>query len=300
MPVVGFLNGASPSGFGTQVTGFLQGLSESGYVEGHNVMIEYRWADGQYDRLPTLAADLVRRNVAVIFASGSDVGIRAAKAATTTIPIVFATATDPIESELVNSLSRPISNVTGVTLLFYRVEAKRLELFHELMPKAGTIGVLVNQSNPTTVVNERNLQAAADALGLRIDFLSASTEDEIEATFTTLARRRIGALFVMGDPYLNSRHDQLVALAARHAVPAIYNAREFAAAGGLISYGANFADVYRQAGIYVGKILKGAKPAELPVLQPTKFDLVINLKTAKTLGLEISPTLLARADEVIE
>jgi putative ABC transport system substrate-binding protein len=300
-PVIGFLSGVSPGGvYAGAVAGFKQGLAETGYAEGVNVAIEFRWAEGQYDRLPGMVDDLVRRNVSVLFASASDLGIEAAKAATTTIPIVFTTATDPVESGFVTSLNRPAGNITGLNLMFHIVEAKRLELFHEFVPKAGTIRVIVNRSSPVAALSERNVREAADASGLRLDFVDARADQEIEAAFTMLVEKRIGGIFVMSDPFLSSRADKMAALAARHAMPASFDQREFAAAGGLMTYGTNLTEVYRQAGIYVGRILRGAKPTELPVLQPTKFDFVINLKTAKALGLTVPQTLLVAADEVIE
>jgi putative tryptophan/tyrosine transport system substrate-binding protein len=301
MPVIGFLSGASPGGaYAGAVAGFKQGLTETGYREGVNVAIEFRWAEGHYDRLPGMVDDLVRRNVSVLFASASDLAIKAAKAATTTIPIVFTTATDPVESGFVASLNRPAGNITGLNLMFHIVEAKRLELFHEFVPKAGTIRVIVNRSSPVAALSELHVREAADASGLRLDFVDARTDEEIEAAFTMLVEKRIDGIFVMGDPFLSSRADKMAALAARHAMPASYDLREFAAAGGLMSYGTNLTEVYRQAGIYVARILRGAKPMDLPVLQPTKFDFVINLKTAKALGLTVPPSLLVAADEVIE
>jgi putative tryptophan/tyrosine transport system substrate-binding protein len=301
MPVIGFLSGASPGGaYAGAVAGFKQGLAETGYTEGVNVAIEFRWAEGHYDRLPGMVDDLVRHNVSVLFASASDLGIKVAKAATTTIPIVFTTATDPVESGFVTSLNRPAGNITGLNLMFHIVEAKRLELFHEFVPKAGTIRVIVNRSSPVAALSERNVREAADVSGLRLDFVDARTDEEIEAAFTMPVEKRIGGIFIMSDPFLSSRADKLAALAARHAMPASFDQREFAAAGGLMSYGTNLTEVYRQAGIYVGRILRGAKPTELPVLQPTKFDFVINLKTAKALGLTVPQTLLVAADEVIE
>jgi putative tryptophan/tyrosine transport system substrate-binding protein len=301
MPVVGFLSGVSPSGaYAGALAGFHRGLAENGFTEGVNVAVEYRWAEGHYERLAGMADDLVRRNVSVIFANASNLGIQAAKAATTTIPIVFTTATDPVESGLVTSLNRPAGNITGLNLMFYIVEAKRLELFHELVPKATAIRVIANRSNPVAAISERNVRQAADAIGLRLDFVDTRSDSDIDAAFEMLARDQIGAIFVMSDPFLSSRADRMAALAARHKVPASFDLREFAAAGGLMSYGANLSDIYRQAGIYVGKLLKGAKPADLPVLQPTKFDFSINLKTAKALGLTVPQTLLVAADEVIE
>ncbi|HLX18071.1 MAG TPA: ABC transporter substrate-binding protein [Bradyrhizobium sp.] len=299
MPVIGFLSGVSPGGaYKGAIAGFRQGLADTGYADGINVAIEFRWAEGHYDRLAGMADDLVRRNVSVIVASAT--GVRAAKAATTTIPIVFMTATDPVETGLVSSLNRPGGNMTGLTLLYYRVEAKRLELFHELVPKAATIRVILNRSNPLAATTERNLREAADAFGLRLDFVDARSDKDIDAAFTMLTERQIGGIFVMSDPFLDNQGDQMATLAARHNMPTSSAQREFPAAGGLMSYGADRAAVYRQAGIYVGKILKGAKPGDLPVLQPTKFDFAINLKAAKALGLTVPQTLLVAADEIIE
>ena len=301
MPVIGFLSGVSPEGpYASAVAGFRKGLAETGYQEGVNVAIEFRWAEGHYDRLAAMADDLVRRKVSIIFASASNIGIKAAKSATTTIPIVFTTASDPVESGLVTSLNRPAGNITGLTLMFYRVEAKRLELFHELVPNATTVRVIINRSNPIGATTERNLRQAADSFGLKLDFVNGSNERDIEAAFAMLAETHIGGIFVMSEPYLDSRADQLAALAMRHAMPISFDRREFAEAGGLMSYGTNLTEVYRQAGAYVGKILRGANPGDLPVLQPTKFDFVINMKTAKALGLTVPQTLLVAADEVVE
>jgi putative tryptophan/tyrosine transport system substrate-binding protein len=301
MPVIGFLSGASPSGaYKGALAGFHRGLAENGFTEGVNVSIEYRWAEGRYERLVGMANDLVRRNVSVIFASASNIGVQAAKAATTTIPIVFTTATDPVESGLVTSLNRPAGNITGLNLMFYVVEAKRLELFHELVPKATTIRVIANLSSPVAALSERNVRQAADAIGLRLDFVDARSDKDIDAAFERLTEQQIGGIFITSDPYHNSQADRMAALAARHQMPASFDLREFVAAGGLMSYGANLSEFYRQAGNYVGKILKGAKPGDLPVLQPTKFDFAINLKTAKALGLTVPQTLLVAADEVIE
>jgi putative tryptophan/tyrosine transport system substrate-binding protein len=300
-PVIGFLSGVSPSGaYASAVGGFRKGLAENGFTEGVNVAIEFRWAEGHYERLASMADDLVRRNVSVIFAGASNVGVNAAKAATDTIPIVFTTGTDPVESGFVTSLNRPSGNLTGVNLMFYRVEAKRLELFHELVPKAQTIRVIVNRSNPVAALSERTLREAADTFGLQLDVVDARTDEEINAAFARLEEKQIGGIFVMSDPFLTSRSTQVAALAARNGMPTSYDLREFATAGGLMSYGTNLTEVYRQAGAYVGKILKGAKPADLPVLQPTKFDLTINLRTARALGLTVPQTLLVAADEVIE
>jgi putative ABC transport system substrate-binding protein len=298
MPVIGFLNSASPVPYVRMVTGFRQGLSEAGYVESRNAAIEFRWAQGQYDRMPAMAADLVRRQVAVIFANTP--GVEAAMAATTTIPIVFAVANDPVKDGLVASLNQPGGNVTGITLLGVEVASKRLELLHELVPAATVMALLVNSSSPYAEATSRSLLAAADTVGMQLQILHASTPRDIDDAFSTLVQMHAGALVIGGDPFFNSRSEQLGALTIRHAVPTIYQDREFAAAGGLMSYGTDIADTYRLAGIYTGRILKGDKPANLPVQQATKVELYINLKTAKALGITFPLSLLGRADEVIE
>jgi ABC-type uncharacterized transport system substrate-binding protein len=280
------------------VAAFRQGLSEAGYVGGQNLAIEYRWAEGHYDRLPAMAADLVSQKVEVIATSGGPVPARAAKDATTTIPIVFV-ASDPVESGLVASLARPGGNLTGFAIMAIEVWPKRLEFLSELIPRTKAIGLLVN---PRTVSNRhiQEVQEAARAKRLQLHILNAGTDAELETAFASLVQLQVGGLVVGTDPFFNSRREQLVALAARHAVPAIYEWREFAAAGGLISYGSSLSSSYRQAGAYVGRILAGAKPADLPVQQPTTFELVVNLKTAEALGLTVPPSILSRADEVIE
>jgi putative tryptophan/tyrosine transport system substrate-binding protein len=299
LPVVGFLHGASPDGYAPMVTAFHQGLKEAGYVEGHNVAIEYRWAEGHNDRLPALAADLVRRQVAGIVTGGTPSAF-AAKAATSTIPIVFSVGIDPVRAGLVASLNRPGGNVTGVAVLTVELAAKRVQLLHELLPTASVIAVLFNPTSPLTEPETSVVQDAARSLGLELHVLNASTESEIDKAFRTLVELRAGALIVSVDPFLTNQRAQIVALAARHAVPAIYGVREFAIAGGLMSYGNDLADAYRQEGIYAGKILSGAKPADLPVQQVVRVEFVINLKTAKTLGLTFPNTLLGSADEAIE
>jgi putative ABC transport system substrate-binding protein len=296
MPVIGFLNGASPEKYEPFVNAFLQGLKETGYTERQNVMIEYRWADGQYTRFPEMVRDLIRRQVAVIAVNTP--AARIAKQAATNIPIVFFTGEDPVTSGLVKSLSRPGGNATGVTSMFGGLAAKQFGLLRELIPSASTVAFLVNPQNPITEPNVRDSKEAAQILGLQVRILNASTEAEIDLAFEALSQRLAGALLVQPDAFLNNK--RIVALAARHAVPMMYQVRDLTAAGGLISYGSTLADLYRQMGVYTGKVLKGTHPAELPVLQPTKFELIINLKTAKTLGIEIPPNLLAIADEVIE
>jgi putative tryptophan/tyrosine transport system substrate-binding protein len=298
MPVIGFLSSASPTGQAHYVTAFRNGLKEAGYVEGQNIAVEYRWAEGRTDRLPALAADLVSRPVAAIFADSRSA--LAAKAVTTTIPIVFTSGGDPITLGLVTSLNRPAGNVTGVSFLVSTIAAKRLELLHELMPTAATIGYLFNPGNPLARHETRDVEAAAHALGLQLHTISTGGESDFDQTFARLVQHRVDAFILGGDPIFTGLRDQIVALAARHAIPAIYNQRWFAIAGGLISYGPSVDDANRQCGVYVGQILKGAKPADLPVIQSTKFELWINLKTAKALGLKVPLTLQVAADEVIE
>jgi putative ABC transport system substrate-binding protein len=299
MPVIGFLHAASPEAYAPMMTAFRQGLKEAGYVEGHNVAIEHRWAEGHYDRLPALAADLVRRQVAEIVTGGTPAAL-AAKAASSTIPIVINVGIDPAQIGLVASFNRPGGNVTGLALLTVELAAKQLEVLHELLRTSAAVAMLVNPNNPLTEPETKGMRDAARSLGLQLHILNASTEGEIDAAFGKLIELRAGALVVSGDPFFNSRGDQIVALAARHALPAIYEWREFATAGGLMSYGTDLADAYRQVGIYAGKVLKGAKPADLPVQRVVRVEFVINLKTAKTLGLTFPITLLGRADEVIE
>jgi putative tryptophan/tyrosine transport system substrate-binding protein len=300
MPVIGFLGGTSPGPMAPFTAAFRQGLSETGYVEGQNVAIEYSWAEGRYDRLPALAADLVDRRVDVIVAGGGMPSALAAKRATSTIPVVFDVGTDPVESGLVTSLARPGGNLTGVTGIATELMAKRLELLSEIVPQAGLVALLVNANNPSAEPMMRDVREAARAKGLQLHILRAGTESEIDAAFASLVQLQVGALVLGADPLFASRLDRLAALAARHAIPAIYDRREFAAAGGLISYGSSLKAGYRQIGIYAGKILNGANPADLPIQQPTTFELVVNLNTAKALGLTIPPSILSRADEVIE
>jgi putative ABC transport system substrate-binding protein len=298
VPVIGLLRSAPLADAAHLVTAFRQGLKDAGFVEGQNVAVEYRSADNQIDRLPALVDDLIRRPVAVIV--GNNPSALAAKAATTTVPIVFATGSDPVKDGLVASLNRPGGNVTGVVFFSAVLGAKRLELLRQLVPKATTIAMLVNPNSPETEAERRDVQAAAQAIGQQLIMLDVGSERDIEPAFATLVQRGAGALLVGTGGFMNSHRERIVALSARHRLPASYSVREFVAAGGLMSYGASITDAYRQAGIYAGRILKGEKPAELPVMRSTKFEFVLNLKTAKTLGLEISPTLLALADEVIE
>ena len=300
LPVIGFVNAASAQGYERQLAAFLKGLGETGYVDGRNVVIEYRWADGQIDRLPTLIADLVRRQPAVIAATSSPAAL-AAKAATATVPIVFETSLDPIQSGLVDSINRPGGNVTGVTQLNTEATPKRLQLLHELLPRATVMALLVNPADRALAeVQVRDVQAAARTLGLEVHVLNASTEGNFDGVFANLARLQASALVVGGSSLFTSHAGQLGSLTSRHAVPAIYQYRGFVAAGGLLSYGSDIADSYRLAGVYTGRVLRGDKPADLPVQQATKVELFINLKTAKALGLALPLPLLGRADEVIE
>ena len=297
MPVIGFMNGSSP--WPVLLAPFQKGLGEAGYIEDHNVKIEYRWAESHYDRLPAMAADLVRRQVTVLAATSTPAAL-AAKAATAVVPIVFETGGDPVTLGLVASLNRPGGNVTGVTQLSSELVSKRLGLLHDLIPTATVVGFLVNPADPRTEIQVRDMQEAARVLGLQIHALNASTEAEIDAVFAALLQLRAGALIVGTGELFNSRPGQLTALAARHKVPVIYQLREYAAAGGLISYGTSITDAYRLGGIYTGRVLKGEKPADLPVVRPTMFELVINLKTAEALGIKISDNFLSLADEVID
>ena len=298
IPVVGFLNGSSAWEYAYVVGAFRQGLKETGYVEGQNVAIEYRWAEGHYERLPTLVADLLSRHVTVIAANGP--AAVAAKAATSSIPIVFAIGADPVKFGLVASMNRPGGNVTGVALLSVELGPKKLQMLHELIPTVRTVGLLVNSTNPNAETQSRDLQVAAQDLGLQLHVLHANSESDFDKAFAAMAQLGVRALVIGTDGFLNSRSEQLATLSMRHAMPAIFQLREFVTAGGLMSYGTSLTDAYRLAGVYAGRILKGEKPADLPVQQAVKLELIINLKTAKTLGLEVPPTLLGRADEVIE
>ena len=301
MPVIGFLGSQSPETVGYVFPAFWRGLGELGFAEGKNVRIEFRWAEDQYDRLPKMAAELVHDRVAVIIASGGNVTALVAKAATATIPIVAPVVADPVKAGLVESFNRPGGNFTGIALLTVELDAKRIELLREIAPKAEIIAVLMDPNRPDADTQLKSVQLAAQVVGRRLVVASAANEGDFDATFETLVQARVGALLVSASPLFTSRRDHLVALAARHAIPTIFQFREFvAAAGGLICYGASVTEAYHQAGVYAGRILRGEKPSDLPVVQPTKFELVINLKTAKALGLEVPPALLARADEVIE
>jgi putative tryptophan/tyrosine transport system substrate-binding protein len=300
MPVVGWLSTRAPGESDYLVAAFRQGLKEAGYVEGQNVALEFRWAEGQYERLPAYAAELVHRPVTVIVATGGDPAAQAAKAATTAIPIVFVSGSDPVKVGLVASLNRPGGNITGIHMLLVGLGAKRLGLLHEFMPAVNPIGVLVNPNFADAQTQLRDVEGAAQSLGLKLLVLKAGTDHEIDGAFAELTQRKVGAVFVISDPFFTIRRAQLATLAARHAMPAMFELREYAAAGGLMSYGPSLANGYHQGGAYAAKILKGARPAELPVEQPTKFEFVINLTTAKVLGLKVPDKLLVAADEVIE
>jgi putative ABC transport system substrate-binding protein len=300
MPVIGFMHTASLDRFAYLVAAFRKGLAEEGYVEGRNVAMEYRWAEGHYDRLPKLASELVARHVNVLAATGGDESGLAAKAATTTIPVVFQIGGNPIQLGLVARFNRPGGNLTGTTLLSIETAPKRLQLLHEIVPDATNVAVLVNPTDPGAETQSAQLKSAARTVGMRIKFFQAATDADIDSAFAGMAAQSAKALVVQADPFFTSRRDRLVGLANRNVIAAVYPFREFSASGGLISYGADISEVFRQTGIYVGRILKGDKPSDLPVQQPTKFDLAINLKTAKALGLSVPATLLATADEVIE
>jgi putative tryptophan/tyrosine transport system substrate-binding protein len=300
MPVIGWLGSASPGPYAPFVAAFRQGLSETGYVEGQNVAIEYRWAEGHYDRLPASAADLVSRRVDVIVTQGGTASALAAKSETSTIPIVFNSGGDPVAIGLVASLARPGGNLTGFSIITVELMPKRLELLSELVPQAKVIALLVNPDNPNSDPIIRDVQEAARAKGVQLPVLKAGAEGDFEGAFASLVGLHAGALLIGADPFFFSRREQLVALASRHAIPAMYEWHEFAVAGGLVSYGTSLSGMWRQVGIYAGRILKGAKPADLPVQQPTRFELVVNLKTAKALDLTVPPSILVRADEVIE
>jgi putative ABC transport system substrate-binding protein len=300
LPVIGFLSSQSPGAMVDVVSAFRHGLAEQGFTEGQNVTIEYRWAEDHYDRLRAMADDLARENVSVILASGGNVTALAAKAATAKIPVIFTGGTDPVKRGLVASFNRPDGNVTGVALLTTELDPKRMDLLRELMPTANIVGALLDSGRPEAEDQLKSVQAAAQAIGRPLVVASAGSERDFDAAFALLVQQRAAALLVVASALFTSRREKIVELAARHAIPAIYQFREFATAGGLASYGASIVEAYRQAGVYVGRILKGEKPSDLPVVQPVKFDLVINLKTAKTLGLSLPPTLLAEADEVIE
>ncbi len=300
MPVIGWMSGRSPEDSAHLVAAFRQGLREAGFVEGQNLSIEYRWARGDYGRLPTLAAELVERRVAVLVAVGGDTSAIAAKQATSTIPIVFGMGGDPIKAGLVMSFNRPGANATGYTLLTNEMESKRVSLLHELLPGVRLIGALLNQNFPPAVRQLQDIEEAVRSIGQTLFVARASNDTELEAALLSLVRQGVGAMLVAADPYFDTRRDRIIAFAAQNRIPTIYQFREFAVAGGLISYGPSITDSYRQAGVYVGRILKGTKPADLPVLQPTKFELVINLKTANALGLALPNSIQLLADEVIE
>ena len=300
MPVIGFLSGTSSKGYAPYLAAFREGLREGGFVEGQNVKIEYRWADDHYERLPELAADLVTRRVALIAAAGGSPAALAAKSATTTIPIVFQIGVDPVKAGLVSSLSQPGGNITGFANLALEVGPKRLELLHRLVPNATNIAVLVNPARSNVEAEIKDMQSAANKLGLQLNVLYASTERDFDKVFATSVQLRAGGVVISGDPFFNTRSEELAAMAIHYMVPAIYQFHEFAAAGGLVSYGSSIKNTHREAGIYTARILKGEKPADLPVQEPNKVELIINLKTAKALGLEIPPSILTSADEVIE
>jgi putative ABC transport system substrate-binding protein len=300
IPVVGFINAASAENFKRQVAAFLKGLAQNGYVDGQNVKVEYRWAEGQYDQMPSLIAELLGRQAAVISVTGSTAAAQAAMAATRTVPIVFVIGADPVKFGLVTSLNRPGGNVTGVSFLVNLLVTKQLGLLHELIPGATNFGFIVNPNNPNAESDTINARLAAEALNRKIVVVKARTREDIDHAFTLLTQERADALLISADPLFSGSRGQLAALAARHTLPTMFNSREFALAGGLLSYGPDQADAYREAGIYVGRILSGEKPSDLPVVQPTRFELLINIKTARSLGLNVPPLLLARADEVIE
>jgi putative ABC transport system substrate-binding protein len=300
MPVVGFLSSRSPADSANLVTAFRKGLSEAGYVEGQNLTVEYRWAEGQYDRLPALAADLIKMDVALLVTTGGEPSALAAKAATSTIPIVFTTGGDPVKIGLVKSLNRPGGNATGISLLTTTPESKRLGLLHELLPRAQMIGVLIDPNYQEAEAQEREVLDAAGKIDQKVRIARGTNDAELESALNELSHARVDALLVCADPFFDTRRDRIIGFAAQHRIPAIYQFREYALRGGLMSYGISLPDGYRQVGLYAGQILKGAKPADLPIVQSIKFEFVVNLKTAKTLGLEIPAMLLARADEVIE
>ena len=299
LPVVGFANSGSAQAQALMVAAYLKGLEEAGFVEGKNVLIEFRWADGQYDRLPEFMADLIKRKVAVIMGGGPPAAL-AAKAATSTIPVVFTTGDNPVQTGLVTNLGRPGGNVTGVNVLYTDLESKKLGLLRDVVPQADMVAALVNQTRPVAASQTAELQAAAQKFGQRIQIINAATEQDLEPAFASMVQLKVGALLQGADPFFNTVRDQIVSLAARHRIPAIYEQRAFVAAGGLMSYGTNLADAYREAGVYTGRILKGEKPGDMPVVQATKFELVLNLKTAKALSLNIPSGLLTIADEIME